>query len=100
MGTKVDWKNVDHPAPKWYRRFANAYIIFFTPALTGLAQGLRMSDETRNVWMLILVAMPFFLKGIGMMLGNGEVYADISQVKKTELAAPSEVKEMDKTKTE
>lgn len=98
MGTKVDWKNVDHPAPKWYRRFVNAYILMFTPMLTGLVQTLTMSAYARNLWMNVLVAMPFLLKGIGMVLGNGEVYADISQVKKSELAEPSEVKPVEKEK--
>ena len=93
MATKANWKNIDHPAPKWYRRFVNAYILMFTPMLTGLVQTLTMSADTRNIWMNVLVAMPFLFKGVGMILGNGEVYADISQIKKSELEAPTEVKE-------
>lgn len=88
--------NIERPAPRWYRRFVNATILFFIPMMTGVVQGLTMSSETRNVWMVAIVAIPFLLKGIGMILGNGEVYADISQIKQSEKEPVEAVKPVDK----
>lgn len=89
----LSMQNMDRPAPRIYRRFTNATILFFLPMLTGLIQSLTMSDENRNIFMVGITAIPFLLKGIGMMLGNGEVYADISQVKDSEIEPVVEVKE-------
>ena len=90
--SKVSLSNIDNPPPKIYRRFVNASIIFFIPMLTGLIQSLNMKHETRNICMVGITAIPFLLKGIGMVLGNGEVYADISQIKESELQPVVEVK--------
>lgn len=91
----ISVNNMDTPPPKVWRRFTNAMIMFFLPMVTGIVQGVPMPDTTRNVWMIGIVAVPFLLKGIGMILGNGEVYADISQVKPTELESVVEVKKPD-----
>lgn len=88
--------NFDKPAPRAYRRFVNATILFFVPMLTGMVQGATMSNEWRNNLMVAIVAIPFLLKGIGMMLGNGEVYADVSQIKQSELKPVQEVKDVEK----
>lgn len=77
--TKIGLSQVDKPAPLWYRRFVNATILFFIPMFTGIVQGIEMSDKARNYWMVALVAVPFLLKGIGMILGNGQVYQPSNQ---------------------
>lgn len=91
----VSVNNMDRPAPKIWRRLTNATIMFFLPMVTGIVQGVPMPDSSRNVWMIGIVAVPFLLKGIGMILGNGEVYADVSQVKASELEPVVNVKEVD-----
>lgn len=92
----LSMQNFDRPAPRMYRRFANATVLFFIPMATGLVQGVNMSSESRNYWMLGIAAVPFLIKGIGMILGNGEVYADISQIKDSEIAQVVEVKDVEK----
>ena len=72
---KIGFSQMSKPAPLAYRRFTSATILFFVPMLTGLAQGVQMSSNARNNCMLGIVAIPFLLKGIGMILGNGQVYS-------------------------
>lgn len=73
--TKFGLSQVEKPAPLWFRRLTNATILCFLPMLTGIVQGLRMSDQARNNWMIAIVAVPFLLKGIGMIMGNGQVFS-------------------------
>jgi hypothetical protein len=72
METKFGSSQFNNPAPRWYRRLTNAVIVCFLPAYVGMVQGLTMSDEKRNVLMVIGTAVPFLFKGLGMLLGNGE----------------------------
>ena len=72
---KIGFSQMDKPAPLAYRRWVNATILFFIPMLTGIIQGVDMQPGTRNNFMLMIVAIPFLLKGIGMILGNGQVYS-------------------------
>jgi putative effector of murein hydrolase LrgA (UPF0299 family) len=60
------------PAPAWYRRLTNAMILCFIPAYVAVVQSITVSDSKRNVLMCIATAVPFLMKGIGMILGNGE----------------------------
>lgn len=69
---KFGKEQMNNPPPERYRRFTNGMILFIVPALVGVVQGLRMDDDKRNFWMLILAAMPPFLKGVGIWLGNGQ----------------------------
>lgn len=94
MGT-ISMSNMDRPAPKVYRRLVNATVMFFLPMITGIIQGVPMKHDIRNIWMIGIVAVPFLLKGIGMILGNGEVYADISQIKPSEIEPVVAVKSID-----
>ena len=72
--TKVGLSQVDKPAPLWYRRLVNATILCFIPMVTGIVQGVPMKTDTRNIWMVGIISIPFLLKGIGMVLGDGQVY--------------------------
>lgn len=73
--TKIGLDQINSPAPLPFRRLTNAMILCFLPMATGLVQGLTMSKDARNIWMLVIAAVPFLLKGIGMILGNGQVYS-------------------------
>ncbi len=72
--TKFGLGQVEKPAPLWYRRLTNAMILSFIPAYVGIVQGLPMSADKRNILMVAATAVPFVLKGIGMLLGNGQEY--------------------------
>lgn len=72
---KVGLNQVNTPAPLGWRKFTNAMILCFIPMITGVVQGMPMKDDTRNIWMVGIVAVPFLLKGIGMILGNGQVFS-------------------------
>lgn len=70
--TKVGFKQTDRPAPLWYRKFTNAMIIFIIPGFTALLQGWGLSDKLLNRWMLVLAFIPAAIKGIGVLMGNGQ----------------------------
>lgn len=78
--TKIGFNQVDKPAPLWFRRLSNAIVLCFIPMVTGIIQSIDMTDETRNYYMIGLVALPFFMKGLGIILGNGQIYSPSNQV--------------------
>lgn len=71
---KVGINQINTPAPLGYRKVTNAIILCFVPMVTTIVQALPMSDAKRNVWMIVIGAIPVLLKGIGMILGNGQQY--------------------------
>ena len=73
--TKIGLDQVNRPAPLWYRKLSNALIIFIVPGLSALIQGWGMADKLTNRWLLVLTFAPALLKGIGLILGNGQTYA-------------------------
>jgi len=72
--TKWGIEQISRPAPLWYRRLTNACILCFIPMYVGIIQIAPMSDAKRNIYMGIATAIPFLLKGIGMVMGNGQYY--------------------------
>ncbi|ASZ14502.1 hypothetical protein KTO58_01295 [Chitinophaga pendula] len=72
--TKFGLGQVEKPAPLWYRRLSNALIIFIIPGFVTLIQGWGLSDAIENRWLMVLTFIPAALKGIGVLLGNGQVY--------------------------
>lgn len=72
--TKVGLSQFSRPSPLWYRRLTNAIILCFLPMYTGIVQGVSMDVDVRNINMIIIASIPFLLKGIGMILGNGQDY--------------------------
>lgn len=91
--TKIGLDQINSPAPLPFRRLTNAMILCFLPMATGLVQGLTMSKDARNIWMLVISAIPFLLKGIGMILGNGQVYAPTDEVIDRQNRLTQELKE-------
>jgi hypothetical protein len=72
--TKIGLDQYNKPAPLWYRRLTNGMIIFIVPGLIGMIQGIPMSADHRNIWMMALGFFPALLKGIAMIIGNGQYY--------------------------
>jgi len=77
-------QNIQYPAPKSYRKFENAYTVIIAPAIMVAIQGWGLSDNVANHSMIILTVSMAFVKGIGMMLRNGEVYSTNSTTEITE----------------
>jgi len=71
---KFGLSQVEKPAPLGYRRFANAMIMFIIPGAIGLVSGWGLSDAIANRWLMVLGFIPALLKGIGVILGNGQEY--------------------------
>lgn len=71
---------VDKPAPLWYRRFTNAYIIVFMPGLASLFTGWGFTDATTKKILLVIVFSGVAVKSIGIVLGNGQIYSPSNQV--------------------
>lgn len=71
---KIGFSQVEKPAPLGYRRFANAMIMFIIPGLIGLVSGWGLPDAVANKWLMLLGFIPALIKGIGIILGNGQVY--------------------------
>lgn len=72
MATKFNVKQIDKPAPQWYRRLSNALIIFLIPGIVVIIAGWGLSDRLVNRWLLVLSFAPALVKGIGVMLGDSE----------------------------
>lgn len=70
--TKAGTNQFNRPAPLWYRRLTNGLIIFIIPALAALISGWGFSEKLQNRWLLILAFAPAVIKGVGVIIGNGE----------------------------
>lgn len=77
--TKIGLSQASKPAPLWYRRLSNALIIFIIPGAVGLVQGWGLTDRLANRWLMILAFAPALIKGIGVILGNGQIYTPSNQ---------------------
>jgi hypothetical protein len=73
--TLIGKSQFGRPSPGWYRRLANALIIFIIPATTTLVSAWGLSDKILARTLLILSYLPAVIKGIGTVLGNGQEYA-------------------------
>ena len=77
--TKIGLSQVEKPAPLWYRRISNALIMFIVPGAIGLVTGWGLPDKVANRWLMVLGFLPALIKGIGMLLGNGQIYTPSNQ---------------------
>ena len=74
MKISMNFKNINAPAPKAFRKFENAYCIMIAPALAAAVQGWGLDASHANRWMIVLTFSVALVKGTGMMLANGETY--------------------------
>ncbi|MDP4248117.1 MAG: hypothetical protein Q8932_19945 [Bacteroidota bacterium] len=77
--TKIGFNQLDKPAPLYYRRFTNAYIVCILPAVSALCAGWGFSDKASNRIGLMLIFSAALVKGVGMVLGNGQDYVPTNQ---------------------
>lgn len=87
--TKIGLNQVDKPAPLWYRRFTNAYIIVLMPGLASLFTGWGFTDAVTKKILLVIVFSGVAVKATGIVLGNGQIYSPSNQA----IDAQSETKQ-------
>lgn len=73
---KIGKSQIGQPAPLGWRRFERAFIIVLAPASSAFVTGLGLDDETVKIALLTIGFITSIVKGFGMFLGNGQVYAD------------------------
>jgi hypothetical protein len=78
--TKLGWSQLDKPAPLYYRRFINAYTIVVAPAIVGLVTAWGVSTLTLARTGAVVIFSIALVKGVGMVLGNGQIYSPSNQV--------------------
>jgi len=78
--TKIGLNQIDKPAPLWYRRFTNAYILVIMPGVASLFTGWGFSNAITKKILLVVVFSGVLVKGIGIVLGNGQIYSPSNQV--------------------
>lgn len=71
------------PAPRGWRKFENAMIIMFIPTATAIIQGWGFTNELLATRLNLLIAVGFagLVKGIGLLIANGEEYVKIEDQK-------------------
>ena len=74
---KVGLQSVNKPAPKWWRKTENVLLIIFIPAVTFILQGWGFQNEAllNKINLLVNTGLVAIIKGVSMILSNGEVYA-------------------------
>lgn len=77
---KIGPAQLSKPAPLNYRRFMNAYIIVIMPALTAFIATWGFAAETQAKLGTLMVLSGAFVKGMGMLLGNGQIYSPSNAV--------------------
>ncbi len=73
--TKVGLSQTNTPPPLNYRKFLNAMLILIIPATATFMLSLPLSEFVKQLIPNLLIFLTAVLKGIGMILGNGQVYA-------------------------
>ena len=74
---QINKQSIHKPAPKGWRRFENAMLVALIPAATTMIQSWGFADEklALRLNLLIAVGLTAIVKGVGMLISNGEVYA-------------------------
>lgn len=74
--TTVSLENRKKPAPRWYRKFENAFLLLILPGVGSLIQGWGLDPAMMNKVLLSLGFIGTVVKAIGFFLANGEDYAE------------------------
>lgn len=71
MAVKISTKD---PAPKWWRKFENGYIMVLVPSMITAVQTWGLSDKVANRAMILITISAAIAKFIGFLIANGETY--------------------------
>ena len=74
---KFGMDQMSSPPPTMWRRFERAYMIVLVPALAAFLHGWGIADPVtlKRADLVIMFSIPL-VKFIGVLLGNGQEYAD------------------------
>lgn len=76
MGVQFGISQVNSPAPKAWRAFERAYIIVFSPSLSGFLAVLLTDQRALALAGAAIIFSNGIVKAIGVFLGNGQEYTD------------------------
>lgn len=76
---KFGVSQLSSPAPKGWRNFERAFIIAFSPALSGFLAVVLTNQRHLAIAGAAIIFVNGVVKAFGMFLGNGTVYADREQ---------------------
>jgi hypothetical protein len=68
---------ITKPAPRKFRNFSDATILFLVPGALLLVNGWGLPDKQALHLTLVFSFIPTLLKAIGTFLGNGQYYTSI-----------------------
>ena len=76
---KIGLGQLNKPSPLGWRKFMNAYIIVFMPAMTAFISTWGFAFDMQAKLGTLLVLSGAIVKGFGMILGNGQIYSPSNQ---------------------
>lgn len=82
----------DTPAPRWFR-ITKVILSNTMDFIIGVLLLMGKSDDT--ILLIIKLSQSFIMQQLEVFLSNGEVYADISKIKASQLQEVKEVKLVD-----
>lgn len=77
---KIGMGQTSKPAPLGWRKFMNAYIIAIMPAITVFIATFGFSVALQAKLGTLVILSGAVVKGLGMVLGNGQIYSPSNQV--------------------
>lgn len=84
---KIGLSQTSKPAPLAYRKFENAAILIFLPAIAGFLAVIPMSPLGTKIEAASIVFSGMIVKGLGMVLGNGQVFTPSNEATDNPTAA-------------
>ena len=76
---KIGLGQLNKPAPLNYRKFMNLYIIGIAPVISSFILGWGFSSNIQTHLLFLLGLSVSLIKGLGMVLGNGQIYSPSNQ---------------------
>lgn len=77
---KIGFSQTAKPAPLGWRKFMNAYIIAIMPAISVFIATWGFSLALQAKLGTLVILSGAMVKGIGMVIGNGQIYSPSNQV--------------------
>lgn len=84
---KIGLNQTSRPAPIGYRKFENAYLLVLLPAITSFLAVIPVSTLGIKIEAAGLILSAAVVKGLGMVLGNGQSYAPTNETVENQSAA-------------
>ena len=73
--TSIGLTNVNHPAPKWYRKSKRVIGLLSGPTVLAVFQIFKLNDHQMASVATVIAFLPTLLEVFSAVLANGEQYA-------------------------